>query len=246
MRYLLTQLGLIRLHVVVVESEMAPVYTHRRESRREKILPRVGVTVWTLLLAVWVCTFVHSCSSGVDPLYREIVQDPPTESMRADQLYAQDRFEIRVSGEDELSSDYTVPSDGVIAYPWIGDVDVVGKTCSEISDEISSRLADGFLLNPSVSCQILEINSRRIDVIGEVQKPGTYLFEDNMTILRAIARAEGFSDDAAPNGTNVLRVIDGQETRIRIPVEDIIAGDEVNFPLLPGDTVVVPRFVLIP
>lgn len=166
--------------------------------------------------------------------------------MRADQLLASDRFEIRVSGEDELSGEYTVPSDGIIAYPWIGDLDCVGRTCSELAGEISSRLADGYLLNPSVSCQILEINSRRIDVIGEVERPGSYLFEDNMTILRAIARAEGFSDDAAPNGTNVLRVIDGQETRIRIPVEDIIAGDEVNFPLLPGDTVVVPRFVLIP
>ena len=225
---------------------MGPVYTHRRKNGGKKILPQLSVTVWTLLLAVWVCTFVHSCSSGVDPLYREIVQDPPTESMRADQLYGRDRFEIRVSGEDELSGEYTVPTNGVIAYPWIGHVDVTGRTCSELADDISTRLADGYLLNPSVSCQILEINSRRIDVIGEVQQPGTYLFEDNMTILRAIARAEGFSDDAAPNGTNVLRVIDGQETRIRIPVEDIIAGDEVNFPLLPGDTVVVPRFVLIP
>jgi protein involved in polysaccharide export with SLBB domain len=83
-------------------------------------------------------------------------------------------------------------------------------------------------------------------VLGEVQEPGTYVYEPNMTVLRAIARAGGFSEDAAPNRTNVLRIIDETETRIRIPVDDILAGDEPNFLLHPGDTVFVPRYMLIP
>jgi protein involved in polysaccharide export with SLBB domain len=199
-----------------------------------------------LLLAALVWTLVHGCGAGVDPEYRRIVEDPPPAPIAVDELAATDRFELRVAGEDELSGAFTVPTVGGIDYSWIGEVVVAGRTCNEVAREISGRLADGFLLNPSVSCQILEINSRRIDVIGEVNRPGSYPFEDEMSILRAIARAEGFSDDAAPNATSVLRVVDGQELRVRIPVEDIIAGVEPNFPLHPGDTVVVPRFVFIP
>jgi len=175
-----------------------------------------------------------------------MVQDPVITEVPVDELAATDRFEIRVAGEDTLSGEFTVPSNGIVTYPWIGDVEVAGRTCSAIAEEIHVRLADGYLLSPSVSCQILEINSRRIDVIGEVNRPGSYPYEDSMTVLRAIARAEGFSDDASPNATSVLRIIEGQETRVRIPVDDIIAGQEPNFSLQPGDTVVVPRFVFIP
>ena len=200
----------------------------------------------SLLLAGCVCTFVHSCSPSVDPQYRQLVQEPVLDSVPVDELAATDRFEVRVAGEEALSGEFTVPSSGAIAYPWIGDVEVAGRTCSQIANEILGRLNDGFLLDASVTCQILEINSRRIDVIGEVNRPGSFPYEDNMTVLRAIARAEGFSDDASPNATSVLRTVSGDETRVRIPIDDIIAGLEPNFSLLPGDTVVVPRFVFIP
>ena len=186
------------------------------------------------------------CRTEIDPLYVELSQTAPTNTMRADELAPTDRFEIRVAGEPEISGAFTVPSSGMIDFPWIGSVEVSGHTCSHVGEEVRHRLSEGYLLEPSVTCQILEINSRRIDVIGEVNHPGSYPYEENMTILRAVARAEGFSDDAAPNETNVLRIIDSTETRIRVPIDEIIAGLQPNFILLPGDTVVVPRFVLVP
>ena len=207
---------------------------------------RSSVAGGSLLLALWVCTLVHSCSSPQPIVRTNDVDEALVSTNNADRLFASDRFELVVAGEEALSGDFTVPSEGGIEFPWIGRVDIEGRTCPEIAADISARLADGFLLNPSVNCQIKEINSRRIDVIGEVNRPGSFIYEDNMTILRAIARAEGFSDNAAPNGTNVLRLVDGRETRIRIPMDDIIDGQEPNFPLLPGDTVVVPEYALIP
>ena len=206
-----------------------------------------GHLVWGLILfAGWLCTFVHSCSPGVDPNYRRFVEEPSQTNFRPDEVGPSDKFEIRVAGEDELSGEFTVSSAGTISYPWIGDLFVDEMTCSEITVTIREYLADGYLVNPSVSCQIVEINSRKIDIIGEVSRPGSFVYENNMTILRAVALAQGFTDDAAPNATAVLRVVDGEEMRIRVPIEDIIAGNELNFPLAPGDTVVVPRYQLIP
>ncbi len=211
-----------------------------------KSLGRSSVAARPLLLALWLCTLVHSCSSPQPINRNHDIADVVIPTNNADRLFPADRFELDVAGEDALSGDFTVPSDGGIEFQWIGRVEVAGRTCTEIAADISARLADGFLLNPSVNCQIKEIISRRIDVIGEVNRPGSFVYEDNMTILRAIARAEGFGDNAAPNGTNVLRIVDGHETRIRIPMDDIIDGQEPNFPLLPGDTVVVPEYALIP
>ncbi|MCA9563224.1 MAG: polysaccharide export protein [Myxococcales bacterium] len=167
-------------------------------------------------------------------------------NLTVDQIASTDRIEIREAREQELTGEFIVPSSGTINFPWIGEVQVAGRTCSQVEAEITERLADGFLLNPSITCQIIEMNSRRIDVIGEVNAPGTYSYESGMTILRAIARAQGFTEDAQPNGSSVLRQQNGSEQRINIPLEDIIAGSEPNFPLVPGDTVVVPRYVFIP
>jgi protein involved in polysaccharide export with SLBB domain len=200
----------------------------------------------SLLLAGWVCTLVHSCGPGVDPAYRRAVANTEGTFFRPDELGPTDRIELRVAGEPDLSGEFTVSSDGTISYPWLGALFVDGLTCREVAAAIRDGLADGYLRDPGVSCQITAINSRKIDIIGEVARPGSFVFENNMTILRAIALAQGFTDDAAPNETAVLRVVDGVETRIRVPVEDIIDGDELNFPLAPGDTIVVPRYRLLP
>jgi polysaccharide export outer membrane protein len=181
----------------------------------------------------------------VDPTYERIVaEQSPT--VQSDVLGASDRFELRVVGEDELSGEFTVSSNGTINYQWVGELAVAGKTCDEVASLVRATLADGYIRDPSVSCQIVELNSRKVDVIGEVNQPGSFVFESEMTVLRAVALAQGFTPDAAPDETSVLRMIDGQETRIRVPVEEIIAGRQPNFLLEPGDTIVVPRYSLIP
>ena len=62
-----------------------------------------------------------------------------------------------------------------------------------------------------------------------------------MTIIQAITLAGGFTKLAAQNNTNVTRLVDGQERKIRVPVEDIGVGREKNFLLQPGDIVFVPE-----
>ncbi len=159
----------------------------------------------------------------------------------AQTLGSGDVFEVRVVGEADLSGAYRVASDGSVAFPFCGRVDVGGKTAPETSEALTSCLADGYIKNPQVSVFIKERNSKKVFVFGEVAKPGTFPYEDNMNIVQAITLAQGFNKTAARNSVVVTRSIDGEDKRFRVQVDDIGTGKVENFALLPGDIIYVPE-----
>lgn len=159
----------------------------------------------------------------------------------ANTLGSGDVVEVRVYREPELSGAHRVSPEGVIDFPLCGKVALAGKTSSQAADAVTACLRDGYLRRPEVSVLIREYNSQKIFVFGEVQKPGTFSFEENMSVIQAITLAGGFTKVAAKNNTNVTRLIEGQERKIRVPVEDIGVGREKNFLLKPGDIVFVPE-----
>jgi polysaccharide export outer membrane protein len=162
-------------------------------------------------------------------------------SVGAQTLGSGDVFEVRVVGEEDLSGAYRVDSDGTVAFPFCGRVTVGGRTAAETSEILTACLADGYIKNPQVTVFIKERNSKKIFVFGEVEKPGTFPFEDGMNVVQAITLAEGFSKLAARNSVIVTRIVDGKETRIKVGVDDIGMGKQQNFLLRPGDIVYVPE-----
>jgi polysaccharide export outer membrane protein len=78
-------------------------------------------------------------------------------------------------------------------------------------------------------------------VFGEVQKPGTFTFQDGMSVVQAVTLAGGFTRTAAQNSTSVTRRVKGQEVKVRVNVQDIALGKAPNFTLEPGDIVFVPE-----
>lgn len=152
-----------------------------------------------------------------------------------------DIVEIRVFQEPDLSGLWRVSPEGIVDYPLCGKVPLAGKTSSEASDALKICLKNGYLKRPEVTVAIREYNSKKVFVFGEVQKPGTFPFEDNMSIIQAVTLAGGFTKLAARNSTNVTRVVEGKEQKIRVPVDDIGVGREKNFLLQPGDIVFVPE-----
>lgn len=154
-----------------------------------------------------------------------------------------DVVEVRVYQEADLSGTFRVSPEGTIDYPLCGRVSVAGKTSSQAADVLTGCLGAKYVRHPSVSVQIREYNSKKIFVLGQVTKPGTFPYEDHMSIVQAITLAGGFLKTAAPNSTNVTRVVEGKETKIRVPVEDIGIGREKNFELQPGDIVFVPESI---
>jgi protein involved in polysaccharide export with SLBB domain len=156
-----------------------------------------------------------------------------------DRLGVDDVFEVRVYGETDLSGTYRVSADGTIDFPLAGRISVIGRGSGDVQQEIVKRLKAGYLKNPQVTLMVKEWNSRKISVLGQVQKPGSVAYFPNMTIVEAIASAGGFSSIAAKNNVNLRRETDGKvEIRV-VPVADIAEGRSPNVVVLPGDVLVV-------
>jgi len=122
-----------------------------------------------------------------------------------------------------------------------GRVTVGGLTATATAEKLRACLADGYIRNPYVSVIIKEYNSKKIFVFGEVQKPGTFVYEDGMSIVQAVTIAGGFTKTAARNSTSVTRRVHGQEVKAKVSVQDIALGKAPNFTLEPGDIVYVPE-----
>jgi len=202
-------------------------------------MTRAPLLVVFLALASAGCTTRGAVAPGAGASVSAPTATGP--SIGAQTLGSGDVFEVRVVGEEDLSGAYRVSSDGTVAFPFCGRVDVGGKTAPETSEALTSCLAAGYIKNPQVTVFIKERNSKKVFVFGEVSKPGTFAYEDGMNIVQAITLAEGFSKLAARNSVVVSRTVDGKEQRIKVPVDDIGMGKQANFLLQPGDIVYVPE-----
>jgi protein involved in polysaccharide export with SLBB domain len=152
-----------------------------------------------------------------------------------------DLFEVRVFQEPELSGIFQVGPQGDIIFPLCKRVVVGGLTANGAAEKLRTCLSEGFMRNPQVSVLVKEFNSKKVFVFGEVQKPGTFPFEDGMSVVQAITLAGGFNRNAAPNSTSVTRRVNGQEVKVKVNVQDIALGKTPNVTLEPGDIVYVPE-----
>ncbi len=152
-----------------------------------------------------------------------------------------DVIDVRVYQEKELSGLHRVGADGTISYPLVGTVKVAGLTPGELTETLTDRLQNGFLRNPQVSVFVKEFNSKKVFVLGEVRKPGTFRYEDRMTIVQAVTLAGGLKALAAKDRLILTRVIDGAEQKFIVPFKEISQGTSKNVLLRPGDIVFVPE-----
>lgn len=197
-----------------------------------------GFALFALLVLL---SFSQACGpTRVDPGYQALVEQENAVPAIGE-LGAGDKFELRVHNEAELSGEFTVSSDGTINFPYLGRINVDGKTCAQLEDELTTGLANGFLNQPNVRCAITEYNSKRIFIFGEVKTPGSFPYRSNITLIEAMALAGGFAERADTNKTKLSRVIRGTEIQVRVPVQEIVEGRSQNIKLLPGDIVYVPR-----
>jgi polysaccharide export outer membrane protein len=159
----------------------------------------------------------------------------------ASTLGAGDVIEVRVYREQEISGIYQVGSEGDVAFPLCQRVVVAGLTANGAADKFRECLAAGFMRDPQVTVLVREYNSKKVFVFGEVQKPGTFPYQDGMSVVQAVTIAGGFTKTASQNSTSVTRRIRGQEVKVKVNVQDIALGKAPNFTLEPGDIVYVPE-----
>lgn len=161
----------------------------------------------------------------------------------------QDVLAISVWREPELSRTARVRPDGKISLPLIGEVKASGLPARTLQAEIAKEL-EAYIQKPEVTVSIQEANSHRFSILGEVQRPGSYMLAKPMTVLDAIAMAGGFREFAKVKKIFVLRrvptrangMVVYEEVKIYVNYKEVINGEhpEQNVELEPGDTVVVP------
>lgn len=189
-----------------------------------------------LLLAV-------SVVAGCNPTTPQTRPTPPSVSDPTIEfaLGPGDVFDVRVFGEPELSGTYRVGPDGTIDFHFIGQIEVAGKLPHAIAQSLQQRLREGYLRNPQVTVTVREQNSKKITIMGEVAKPGTFSYTPNMGIVEGISMAGGFTPMARKNSTTVTRVENGQPRTLEVAAGDISEGKASNFVLRPGDIISVPQ-----
>jgi protein involved in polysaccharide export with SLBB domain len=141
-----------------------------------------------------------------------------------------DKVHINVFGQKDLNGDYVVDSGGSVQLPLIGNVQAAGRTVGDFQRDVTAKLADGYLVNPSVSIEVA--NYRPFYIIGEVNKPGEYPYVNGMSILNAVALAGGYTFRADDSEIYIRR--NGSNKEVGFPADQTT---KIN----PGDIVRVPE-----
>jgi polysaccharide biosynthesis/export protein len=108
----------------------------------------------------------------------------------------EDVLKVTVFNEPDLSKSYRVDGEGDITFAWFGSIPVQGKSVNQIAQDLTARLAAGYLRNPQVSVEVEQYRSRTIFVLGEVKDPGMFSITGEVTLLEAITKAGSFSSNA--------------------------------------------------
>ena len=153
-----------------------------------------------------------------------------------------DVLAINVWKETDLSRTIPVRTDGKISLPLVGELQAAGRTPLQLEQQISERLKS-YMTEPEVSVMVQQINSEKVDVLGQVAKPGSYSLSAASTVVDAISAAGGLKDFAKKKSIYVLRKnASGDGKRIAFNYSDFLKGKSAvqNFKLEPHDMVVVP------
>ncbi len=140
-------------------------------------------------------------------------------------LQSGDRIFIQVFDEPDLTMEATVGQSGAINYSYLGTIEVAGKSPEQLTDDITEKLRDGYLKNPSVNITVQQYRSFFVD--GEVARPGSYGYEPGLTLAKAVSLAGGMTDRASKRKIFLTREVNGDRNRYRVEMSQTIEPGDV-------------------
>ncbi len=153
----------------------------------------------------------------------------------------EDVINISVWKEPDFTLAVPVRPDGKISLPLLNDVPASGLTPNQLATWLTVMLRK-YVTQPQVTVIVTQINSRRVYILGEVNRPGALSLLPHMTVLEALATAGGFTPFAKEKKIFVLRNQNGKQNRYPFNYREAIRGGALqrDFSLEPGDMIVVP------
>jgi polysaccharide export outer membrane protein len=153
----------------------------------------------------------------------------------------EDVLYIHVWKEENLSKTVPVRSDGKISLPLVDEIQAAGLTPLQLKERLLEKLKE-FVSIPNVSVIVMEANSFKVYVSGQVRNPGVYRLRSETSLLQLIPMAGGFTEWANQKKILIIRKDDGNEKRFTVNYKKIVKGQasDSNINLRQGDTVIVP------
>ena len=141
-----------------------------------------------------------------------------------------DRVRLKVYGEQDITGDYEVDTNGYISVPLAGRVKAAGLTTRQLEKSVAAALSKGLLRDPRVSAEVATY--RPFFILGEVKNAGEYPYKSGLTVLDAVASAGGYTYRANESKAVIRRA--GSN------VEETHALD-APVPVFPGDNIRIPE-----
>ncbi|MCK5340748.1 MAG: polysaccharide biosynthesis/export family protein [Desulfobulbaceae bacterium] len=202
---------------------------------------RVKSSFYILMLATvcFACLSVSKSALAVEPETRSA----PGQANGSEHyiLGLGDVIEILVWKEQDLSRTLTIRLDGRISLPLVGDVMAADRSTQELSGYLEKKFSK-IIEEPAVSVMLIENNSKRYYIIGQIAQPGEFPINYPLTALQAIARAGGFNEWAKTSRISIVRRNMGREKFLLFDYDSFIKGKHPaqNIRIMPGDTIIVP------
>jgi len=150
----------------------------------------------------------------------------------------EDVLHIYVWREETLTKTVPVRIDGKISLPLVDDVQAAGMTPLQLKNKLAALLK-GFVDNPTVTVTVIEANSFKVYVSGEVKNPGIHRIRSEVTLVKLITLVGGFTEWANKRKILIITREKGAEKRITVNYNRIIDGDDPDIVIKRGDTVIV-------
>ena len=153
-----------------------------------------------------------------------------------------DVVRITVWKDESLSTDAIVRPDGTITMPLVGELRAAGRTAAELQKDATPRLA-AFVKDAMLTVSVVEVNSYRFTVAGNVEHPGLFTSRSYLTVSEALALAGGPTRYASTGDIVVVRTLsNGTRQHIPIDYDAILSGQspQQDIVIVAGDAVRVP------
>ena len=184
-----------------------------------------------------VCSWnLPGCSPSADN--RHVSLAPPTEGTT---VGPGDVFRLQIVGERDLPVEYQVASDGTVDLPYLQRLKVAGLEPQEVARLVREKLIEKKILtDPSVVVSIKEFATKRVTILGQVQKPGSFPLSPGLTLIQAISLAGGMTSIANTDRVNLTRKNkNGSSRTVVLSVGAITDGRSPDIPLQGGDQIFV-------
>lgn len=197
-----------------------------------------------ICLTIWVVTLLFSLGAFAQetkPAAPSQDKTPKGEIAADSDTYIigpEDVLSIFVWKEESLTKTVPVRIDGMISLPLLDDIQAAGLTPLKLKQVITEKLKN-FIENPTITITVMEANSYKIYLSGEVKNPGVMRIRSQTTLLKAIITAGGFTEWANKRKILIITQEGGQEKRITANYNKIVDGDEPDVIINPGDTIIV-------